>query len=653
MFKIKINGVNIEMPHEPYPAQLVTMGKLIECFQTNTNSLIESPTGTGKSFSIICSVLAYNEHMKRQENYTPVKIYICSRTHKQLDQLVAQLRKTIYKPRISILGSRTQYCINSRLTEVFDKNKGCADLLKMKNCLYFNGKERLVKKMGEKIFDIEELKVEGKKCSGCPYFAAKLLQQDADVIFCPYNYLVETAVRESSEIVLDNSIVIIDEAHNIEDCCRTAGSIEITSKILEIVINEIVGCIKRSALLGDIQLEFINLMEIFRKLKEYSTIQEFDQKSFEANSRIRKGKTIIDELGKIGITKERFLVFKNAMQMILKNENSKSLLDINAVRLLQEMERTIGMVLFTGTDAYAYCFTKSNKENTYVYNFWLLDPSIMFLPLVSKVKSISLLSGTLTPFSSFTSELKYTFQHKVIAPHILKKEQVFVSCIKRGHLKRELLGTYSTTETIEYLDQIAQLINKIAEETRPFGGTLVFVPSYSFLYKLSNKLKDVVVETKEGMTDFEKKIEVYRKRISEKKTSIFLCVYRGKASEGIDFKDEFARSVIAVGLPYPSVRDPQIGCKKEYNDKGGGYNGRLWYEAQAFRAVNQALGRAIRHSKDWGSIFLLDSRYTDKRIQGNLPNWISTNMKIYETFEACKGDFKEFLKISGDIKNNK
>lgn len=37
-------------------------------------------------------------------------------------------------------------------------------------------------------------------------------------------------------------------------------------------------------------------------------------------------------------------------------------------------------------------------------------------------------------------------------------------------------------------------------------------------------------------------------------------------------------------------------------------SGQDWYSAQAFRALNQALGRCIRHSADWGAILLLESR---------------------------------------------
>lgn len=648
MVKVKIGGIPVEIPYEPYPPQLVTISKLIECFQNNANALVESPTGTGKSLSIICSALAYYEHARKSfdESNKPFKIFICSRTHKQIDQLVDQLRKTSYRPRITILGSKNQYCVNSALSKVEDKNTACSELIKHKKCLYLNGKDRLIKRMGDKIFDIEELKIEGKKCAGCPYFAARGMQEDADVIFAPYNYLIDSNVRESSEIKLENAILIIDEAHNIEDCCRSAGSLEISSRTIEFVINELISAVKKSALLGEIKNEFLSLISVFRKLKEASEIEKFDTKTYDSQLRIRKGKEILNELERIGLGKETFLTFKNSVNAINKDEDAKSLMALNTHRLLQEIERVLGMVLFTGSDAYSYCFSKFTDNNRYSYNLWLLDPSIMFLPLASKVKSISLLSGTLTPFSSFCSELKYAFQHKVIAPHILRDEQVFITTIKKGHLNQDLCGTYNITETPAYLEQIARIILDISNNVKNEGGTLVFVSSYVLLNKLAMKLPGAVLEPRDGgMAEFEKAVESYKMKIKNRFSSIFLCVYRGKASEGIDFRDEFARAVIAVGIPYPSIKDPQIGLKKEYNDKNGGYNGRLWYETQAYRALNQALGRAIRHSKDWGSVFLLDSRYCEKRYQTGLPSWVIGRIKVYDTYTSSIDDFKKFLTL--------
>lgn len=42
-------------------------------------------------------------------------------------------------------------------------------------------------------------------------------------------------------------------------------------------------------------------------------------------------------------------------------------------------------------------------------------------------------------------------------------------------------------------------------------------------------------------------------------------------------------------------------------------SGQEWYRQQASRAVNQAVGRVIRHRKDYGAILLCDERYAMQR----------------------------------------
>lgn len=87
--------------------------------------------------------------------------------------------------------------------------------------------------------------------------------------------------------------------------------------------------------------------------------------------------------------------------------------------------------------------------------------------------------------------------------------------------------------------------------------------------------------------------------------SLFLGVFRGKASEGLSFSDDYARAVIAVGIPYPSTQDPKVKYKKEFNrfkaltDKAV-ITGDEWYNQQAYRAINQGIGRCIRHKDDYG-----------------------------------------------------
>ncbi|AFN82575.1 Rad3/XPD ATP-dependent DNA-binding helicase [Encephalitozoon romaleae SJ-2008] len=676
MVRIKISGVPIEMPFEPYPAQIITMTKLISCLMTGTSGLVESPTGTGKSLSILCAALGYSEHLKRgirsgcgkrregggmkgeEVKEEKLKIIICSRTHKQLDQLIDQLRKTQYKPRISILASRSQYCVSPKLREVTDKNTGCNELVKSGNCAYFTGKDRLAKRVGDRVFDIEELKGEGRRCGGCPYYASRILNEDAEVIFAPYNYLIDPRIRENTGIGLENSVVIIDEAHNIEDVCRSSGSIELGSRAIEIIQNEILGAVKRSGILGEIKLDFINLMDFFRKLREGAdNTDEFDRDTFGGKLRIRRGKDIKDELERMGISKEFVLKIKNSIYAIQKNEEAKDLLNVSTLHVLEGLDSVLSAIHFSGCDAYSFVFHKVNDENVrnsraskFSYNFWLLDAGYTFRSFVGKVRSVVLLSGTLTPFSSFSSELGHEFAHSIVAPHLITQKQVFVSCVRKGHLSKELTGTYGVSDTPQYLDQLCKIIVDVSSKIKGHGGTLVFVPSYSFLENLQKRMggtnPGILTEPKNGAgNEFEKVMKRYKNRIAMKQSAVFMCVYRGKASEGIDFKDSFARAVIAVGIPYPSLHDPQVELKKEFNDRYKSFNGRLWYEAQAFRAVNQALGRAIRHKDDWGIVMLLDNRYSEKRVQNHLSKWVAENIKVYDSYDGCVSDLLRFLSL--------
>ena len=47
-----------------------------------------------------------------------------------------------------------------------------------------------------------------------------VVADDAEMVFCPYNYLLDPVVRSAMNITVDNAILIFDEAHNIEDTAR-------------------------------------------------------------------------------------------------------------------------------------------------------------------------------------------------------------------------------------------------------------------------------------------------------------------------------------------------------------------------------------------------------------------------------------------------
>ena len=71
-----------------------------------------------------------------------------------------------------------------------------------------------------------------------------------------------------------------------------------------------------------------------------------------------------------------------------------------------------------------------------------------------------------------------------------------------------------------------------------------------------------------------------------------------------------------VGLPYAPPSDTELSERMKWLDaagpeQGGGAGaGRAHYEALCMRAVNQSIGRAIRHSRDFAAIVLADARWT-------------------------------------------
>ena len=61
-----IRNVPVEFPFQPYQSQLLYMEKVIEALQTGSNALLESPTGTGKTMSLLCSTLAWRQAQEAQ-----------------------------------------------------------------------------------------------------------------------------------------------------------------------------------------------------------------------------------------------------------------------------------------------------------------------------------------------------------------------------------------------------------------------------------------------------------------------------------------------------------------------------------------------------------------------------------------------------------
>ena len=119
----------------------------------------------------------------------PPRVYLCSRTHSQLHQLVRELKRTPYRPRYAILGSRRQYC------PIKKSDEECQELTKDKfrkptetQCGWFNKQGSLLAELDHAgIWDMEDLAEVASATQGCQFFAMKELHKTAELVLCPYN----------------------------------------------------------------------------------------------------------------------------------------------------------------------------------------------------------------------------------------------------------------------------------------------------------------------------------------------------------------------------------------------------------------------------------------------------------------------------------
>lgn len=231
------------------------LGRIIKALQQSKHCLLESPTGTGKTLTLLCASLAWQQKEIEQNRMAAIddnkdktsesatrpapisRIFYCTRTHKQLEQVAKQLGNTVYKDKIrmTLLSSRENYCIHPIVSKGPNKNHECVKVTRpdrhnagvrgfKSECGFY---ERLKGKSASdymrvggskqlpRVFDIEQFTEYCQTTHAiCPYYTSRLLINDVQIILCPYNYLIDPRIRNSMQMTITNAVIIIDEGKN-------------------------------------------------------------------------------------------------------------------------------------------------------------------------------------------------------------------------------------------------------------------------------------------------------------------------------------------------------------------------------------------------------------------------------------------------------
>ena len=146
----------------------------------------------------------------------------------------------------------------------------------------------------------------------------------------------------------------------------------------------------------------------------------------------------------------------------------------------------------------------------------------------------------------------------------------------------------------------------------------------------------------------------YYDEVKSGKGGCFMAVCRGKVAEGLDFADDNGRAVLVTGLPYPPFKDARVELKRQFLDdqlraKKGSMTGQKWYQLEAFRATNQAIGRVIRHSRDHGAVIFLDTRFGDHQARTSLSRWLQPFFQKYTNIGVAIKGLANFFKVDSAV----
>ncbi|RWS18872.1 regulator of telomere elongation helicase 1-like protein, partial [Leptotrombidium deliense] len=224
-----------------------------------------------------------------------------------------------------VLGSRDQYCLNQevmKLDNIFTKNRSCLIEKKFNRCPYYSPFDTKISKTSDyaatPIHDIEDQVTLGKKHSLCPYYASKALAQKADVVFVPYNYLIDKQARKSQEIVLKDAVVIIDEGHNIERALEEAASTELSSQSLAVCTNYLDEVIMELSRNGAVEEQSKKVVDKI-PLKTSSHLQLRDVTNL--NKILYDMKQDLDEVIVFSVKDEKVFLEDNTLYKILDQSN--------------------------------------------------------------------------------------------------------------------------------------------------------------------------------------------------------------------------------------------------------------------------------------------------------------------------------------------
>ncbi|MFC2143403.1 ATP-dependent DNA helicase [Candidatus Aenigmatarchaeota archaeon] len=605
------------------------MKDIYDAVHDKKHLVAHAPTGIGKTSAALSVALDY----ALREGKT---VFFITPRHSQHHMAIETLRKIREKSKTDVMVTdligKKWFCSVLGIDELTtgEFSDYCRIMVNEERCKYYNAtrtnSRTLTKKgfvflnklKGEPLHSEEVKELMDGHC--CPYEILTEHAKKSDVIIADYFHVfspLRASLFTKIKKDLEDSIIIVDEAHNLPGRIRDLMSQKLTTTTLKYAEKE-----AKTFGFNELQHDMHELAKIIDQLKKEKLQRESesfvrkDVLSQMIESRIEKIDTIIDDL-------------LNANETVLESRK-KSLLGSVAKFLTYwgNEDEGYARILQKATGR------RSGKEfASLVYS--CLDPTFFSKDVIEQSHSTILMSGTLSPMEMYRDLLGFDISRT--------KTNSYSSPFP----KKNRLNLFITNATTKYSKRNMDNYNKIAEHVATCankipGNVAVFFPSYKIrdiIYDLVKNriIKEIILESQDSNKADRRKL--YNRFVElHEKGSVLLGVQGASFAEGIDLPGKHLNGVVVVGIP---LERPNLENKAliDYYDikfnRGWDYG----YIYPAMIRSIQAAGRCIRSETDKGVVVFIDERF----LWGNYRKVFPSDMQMKITINPER-EIKEFFK---------
>ena len=589
-----INLIQIEKPAAarfafPFtstrPPQKEMMDDVRNAVENSRHLVADAPTGLGKTIAALFPAVEYS--VANGKNV----FFLTSRLsqHKAAVETLKLMRNNNIFRAVDIVGKKHLCSHDVADMESGMFNNFCTAMIKDKRCNYFKN-ARSNELAGERtgllriLSNIVPNTEEAMALASARYCKYELLMdaaRHADVVVGDYFHLFGMHEKFLKRMAkqLSDTIIIVDEAHNLSSRIRNNLSSRISTRACDLAAREAQNLTEyeaRSAvheiggIISAMGKRLFNKKEIFAEREEFmdklAEIGNYDQITAQLT---RVGERVLEEK-KISYT-DRIAGFLKAW----KQEGP------GYARILAR--------------------EKVQDKDQIVLQFSCMDPSLISREIVRNSHSTILMSGTLSPMEMHRDLLGLEESRTTMKSY----ESPFPKGNRKNIIVRGLTTQYKERNEANYI-RMSKKISDCISAVR--GNLAVFFPSYEMRDTLCAQIrtdKHVIFE-KSSMTKAQR--DEVKEQLKMRSPAVLLGVMGGSFSEGIDLPGDLLNGVIIVGLPLerPTLSvDALISYYEERFHAGRDYG----YNFPAMIKVMQAAGRCIRTENDRGVIVLVDERF--------------------------------------------